>query len=46
MQEASNLDIFIISSGLRGLAAAIAFALGGRKITVLEKAPELAEICS
>ena len=40
-----RLSIIIVGAGLGGLAAAIALARKGHKITVVEQAPALAEVC-
>ena len=45
--SAVRLDIVIIGAGLGGLATAIALALKGHKVTVLEQAAALGEVrCS
>ena len=45
--SAVRLDILIIGAGLGGLATAIALALKGHKVTVLEQAAALGEVrCS
>lgn len=44
MTNTSKLDILIIGAGLGGPSAAIACAIGGHNVTVLERAPELAEV--
>ncbi|RFU26959.1 hypothetical protein B7463_g9381, partial [Scytalidium lignicola] len=40
-----QLHVAIVGAGLRGLAAAIAIALGGHRVTILEQAPKLGENC-
>ena len=40
-----SLDVVVVGAGLAGLAAAIACALSGHKIIVLEGAKQLAEVC-
>ena len=40
-----SLDVVVVGAGLAGLAAAIASALSGHKIIVLEGARQLAEVC-
>lgn len=39
-----SLEIIIVGAGLGGLAASIECALSGHHVTVLETAPELAEV--
>ncbi|KIW16953.1 hypothetical protein PV08_04144 [Exophiala spinifera] len=39
-----RLDIIVVGAGLGGLAAAIALARRGHKVTVFEQAPELGEV--
>jgi NAD(P)H-nitrite reductase large subunit len=39
-----KLDIIIVGAGLGGLAAAIALARRGHKVTVFEQAPALGEV--
>ncbi len=41
---AVSLNIVVIGAGLGGLAAAVAFAVRGHRVTVLEQAPHLAEV--
>lgn len=40
-----KLKVIIIGAGLSGLSAAIACALSGHDVIVLEGAKELAEVC-
>ncbi len=41
-----RLQIAIIGAGLGGLAAAIGIARAGHKVTILEQAAFLGEVCS
>lgn len=41
----SKLHVGIIGAGLGGLAAAIGIARAGHKVTILEQAPVLGEVC-
>lgn len=43
-KEKSKLRIIIVGAGLSGLATAIASALSGHDVAVLESARELAEV--
>ena len=43
-KEKSKLRIIIVGAGLSGLATAIAAALSGHDVAVLESAKELAEV--
>ena len=43
-KEKSKLRIIIVGAGLSGLATAIASALSGHDVAVLESAKELAEV--
>ena len=42
--NASPLDIKIVGAGMAGLSAAVACALAGHRVVVLEGARELAEV--
>lgn len=39
-----KLNVAIVGAGLGGLGAAIAFSRRGHKVTVFERAPEIAEV--
>lgn len=39
------LNIIIVGAGLGGLAAAISCTMAGHKVTVLEQAAKLGEVC-
>jgi salicylate hydroxylase len=39
-----TLDIIIVGAGISGIAAAIECALSNHQVTLLESAPELAEV--
>ncbi|CZR67538.1 related to salicylate hydroxylase [Phialocephala subalpina] len=44
MSSAFSVDVVIVGAGLGGLAAAIAIARAGHRVTIVERAPELGEV--
>jgi hypothetical protein len=45
MGESTHFHVGFVGAGIGGLAAAIAIAQAGAKVTVLESAEELGEVC-
>jgi salicylate hydroxylase len=44
MSTAFSVDVVIVGAGLGGLAAAIAIARAGHRVTIVERAPKLGEV--
>ena len=44
-QATHVLDVLVVGAGLAGLASAISAALSGHRVTVVESAKELLEVC-
>jgi 2-polyprenyl-6-methoxyphenol hydroxylase-like FAD-dependent oxidoreductase len=44
-QATHILDVLVVGAGLAGLASAVSTALSGHRVTVVESAKELLEVC-
>jgi cation diffusion facilitator CzcD-associated flavoprotein CzcO len=44
-QAARSLNVLVVGAGLGGLAAGLALQTDGHKVTIIDSAPEFAEVC-